>query len=57
MIEQAEETSPASVGFTIAEGQMLPASLQEQIATAQVQQHVANIKSCLRCGNAFRTKG
>jgi hypothetical protein len=55
MIERAEEISPASVGLTIAEGKTLLANLQEQIVTAQVQQHVANIKSCPRCGNAFRT--
>jgi hypothetical protein len=57
MIERTEEISPATVGLTIAEGKALLASLQEQIVTAQVQQHVSSIKSCPRCGNAFRTKG
>jgi len=57
MIERAEELSPASVGLTIAEGKALLAGLQEQVVTAQIQQHVANIKSCPRCGSAFRTKG
>jgi len=56
-IERREEISPATVGLTIAEGKALLASLQKQIVTAQVQQHVASIKSCPECGNAFRTKG
>jgi hypothetical protein len=41
IIERAEEISPATVGLTIAEGKALLASLQEQVVTAQVQQHVA----------------
>jgi hypothetical protein len=57
MIERPEELSSASVGLTIAEGKALLASLQAQIVTAQVQQHVASMKSCPQCGNAFRTKG
>jgi len=57
MIERAEKISPASVGLTIAEGKALLASLQKQIVTAQVEQHVASMKSCPQCGNAFRTKG
>jgi hypothetical protein len=57
IVERAEELSPASVGLTIAEGKALLAGLQEQVVTAQIQQHVASIKSCPRCGNAFRTKG
>ena len=57
IIERAEEISPATLGLTIAEVKALLASLQEQIVTAQVQQHVASIKSCPRCGSAFRTKG
>src|SRR5271165_4483296 len=56
-IERAEEISPATVGLTIAEGKALLASLQEQMVTAQVQQHAATFKSCLKCGKAFRTKG
>jgi hypothetical protein len=56
-IERAEEISPATVGLTLAEGKALLASLQEKIVTAQVQQHVANIKPCPRCGKSFRTKG
>jgi hypothetical protein len=57
MIERGEEISPASLGLTIAEGKALLANLQEQIVTAQVQQHAASIKSCPQCGNAFRSKG
>ena len=57
MIERAEEISPASVGLTIAEGKALLARLQEQVVNAQVQQHVASMKSCPQCGNVFRTKG
>jgi len=57
MIERAEKISPASVGLTIAEGKALLASLQKQIVTAQVEQHVASMKSCPQCGHAFRTKG
>jgi len=57
MIERTEEISPATVGLTITEGKALLASLQKQIVTTQVQQHVASIKPCLQCGNAFRTKG
>jgi hypothetical protein len=57
VIERGEEISPASVGLTIAEGKALLASLQEQVVTAQVQQHVASVKSCPQCGKAFRTKG
>jgi hypothetical protein len=56
-IERREEISPATLGLTIAEGKALLASLQKQIVTAQVQQHVASIKSCPQCGNALRTKG
>jgi hypothetical protein len=57
VIERGEEISPASVGLTIAEGKALLASLQEPVVTAQVQQHVASVKSCPQCGKAFRTKG
>ena len=57
IIERAEGISPATVGLTIAEGKALLASLQEQVVTAQVQQHVATFKSCPQCGSAFRTKG
>ena len=56
-MERAEEISPATVELTIAEVKALPASLQKQVVTAQVQQHVATIKNCPQCGNAFRTKG
>ena len=57
IIERAAEISPATVGLTIVEGKALLASLQEQVVIAQVQQHVATIKYCPQCGNAFRTKG
>jgi hypothetical protein len=43
--------------LTIAEGKALLANLQEQIVTAQVQQHAARMKSCPQCCNAFRSKG
>ncbi len=57
MIERGEEIAPASLGLTIAEGKALLSTLQEQIVTAQVQQHAASIKSCPQCGDAFRSKG
>src|SRR5664279_4276456 len=57
IIERAEVISPATVGLTIAEGKALLASLQQQVVTAQVQQHVATFRSCPQCGSAFRTKG
>jgi hypothetical protein len=57
IIERAEEISPATVGLTIAEGKALLGSLQEQVVTAQIQQHVATVKYCPQCGKAFRTKG
>jgi hypothetical protein len=57
IIERAEEISPATLGLTIAEGKALLSNLQEQVVTAQVQQHVATFKACPQCGNAFRTKG
>jgi hypothetical protein len=44
-MERAEEISPATVELTIAEVKALPASLQKQVVTAQVQQHVATIKN------------
>jgi hypothetical protein len=43
IIERAEEISPATLGLTIAEGKALLANLQEQVVTAQVQQHVATL--------------
>ena len=49
IIERAEEISPATVGLTIVEGKALLASLQEQVVTAQIQQHVATIKYCPQC--------
>jgi len=57
MIERSEELSPATVGLTITEGKALLASLQKEVVTAQVQRHVASIKSCPQCGHALRTKG
>ena len=57
IIEREEEISPATVGLTLAEGKALLASLQQQVVTAQIQQHVKTIKSCPQCGSAFRTKG
>jgi hypothetical protein len=52
-----ESLRPLTGGLTITEGKALLAGLQKQIVTAQVQQHVASIKSYPQCGNAFRTKG
>jgi hypothetical protein len=57
MIERPDEISPASVGLTIAEGKTILENLQKEIVTAQVQQHGVSIRSCPRCGSAFRTKG
>ena len=57
MIERPEEISPANVGLTIEEGKAILESLQNEIVAAQVQQHGVNIRSCPRCGSAFRTKG
>lgn len=57
VIERAEEISPASVRLTIVEGKALLASLQEQVVTAQVQQHVASVKSCPQCGKGFSREG
>ena len=45
------------MGLTITEGKALLARLQKEVVTAQVQRHVASIKSCPQCGHAFRTKG
>ena len=57
MIERPGEISPANVGLTIEEGKAILESLQHEVVTAQVQQHGVNIRSCPRCGSAFRTKG
>jgi hypothetical protein len=57
IIERSEEISPATAGLTLAEGKALLASLQQQVVTAQIQQHVEAIRSCSQCGSAFRTKG
>ena len=57
MIERPGEISPANVGLTIEEGKAILESLQNEVVTAQVQQHGVNIRSCPRCGTAFRTKG
>jgi hypothetical protein len=57
MIERPGEISPANVGLTIEEGKAILESLQNEVVTAQVQQHGVNIRSCPRCGSAFRTKG
>src|SRR3984885_57638 len=57
MIERPVEISPANVGLTIEEGKAILESLQNEVVTAQVQQHGVNIRSCPQCGTAFRTKG
>jgi len=56
-VEREDLISPATVGLTIAEGKSIMENLQQQIVAAQVQRHGATIKSCSRCGKAFRTKG
>jgi len=56
-VEREDRLSPATVGLTIAEGKAIMENLQQQIVAAQVQRHGASIKSCSRCGKAFRTKG
>ena len=56
-VEREDLISPATVGLTIAEGKAIMENLQQQIVVAQVQHHGASIKSCSRCGKAFRTKG
>ena len=53
IIERAEEISPAIVGLTLAEGKALLASLQQQVVTAQIQQHVETIKSCPELSTRF----
>jgi len=57
MIERQGEMSPASAGLSIAEGKALLASLQKQIVTEQIQQHLASMKYCPQCGKALKTKG
>jgi hypothetical protein len=49
--------SPATVGLTIAEGKVILESLQKRVVAVQVQHHGASMKSCLKCGAAFRIKG
>ena len=56
-IERADGISPATVGLTIAEGKGILESLQKEIVAAQVQRHGISVRSCPRCGSAFRTKG
>src|ERR1041384_8305300 len=56
-LEREDLISPATIGLTIAEGKAIMEGLQQQIVAMQVQRHGASIKSCLRCGKAFRTKG
>ncbi|MGA3093412.1 MAG: ISKra4 family transposase [Terriglobales bacterium] len=56
-IERPDEILPASVGLTIAEGKAILERVQKAIVAAQVEQHGVSIRSCPRCGNAFRTKG
>jgi len=56
-IEREDLISPATIGLSIAEGKAIMESLQRHIVTAQVQRHGTSIKSCSRCGKAFRTKG
>jgi hypothetical protein len=43
--------------LTIAEGKVILEGLQKRVVAAQVQHHGASIKSCLKCGAAFRIKG
>jgi hypothetical protein len=56
-IEREELVSPATVGLAIAEGKLILERLQRSVVTSQIHRHGASIKSCLKCGKAFRTKG
>lgn len=56
-VEREDLVAPATVGLSIAEGKLILENLQKQMVTAQVQHHNTSLKSCFRCGTAFRTKG
>ena len=56
-IEREESITPATVGLTIDEGKTIRERLQRQIVTVQAERHGASIRSCSRCGKAYRTKG
>ena len=57
IIERAEVISPATVGLTIAEGKALLASLQQQVVSAQVQQHAAAFKHAHNVAIRFARRG
>jgi hypothetical protein len=56
-IEREDFLSPATTGLTIAEGKMIMERLQKRMVAAQVEHHGASMRSCLKCGEALRTKG
>ena len=56
-IEREGLLSPATVGLAIAEGKVILEGLQRRVVAAQVQHHGASMKSCVKCGAAFRIKG
>ncbi|HEY4048601.1 MAG TPA: hypothetical protein VGM27_17170 [Acidobacteriaceae bacterium] len=55
-IEREDLLSPATVELTIAEGKVTLEGVQKRVVAAKVQHHGASIKSCLKCGAAFRIK-
>jgi hypothetical protein len=56
-IEREDLLSAATVGLTIAEGKVILEGLQRRVAAAQDQHHGGSMKSCVKCGAAFRVKG
>jgi hypothetical protein len=56
-LDRPDLLSPATVGLSIAEGKAIQEGLQTQMVAAQVGRHNVSLRSCLRCGRAFRTKG
>jgi hypothetical protein len=56
-IEREDLLTPATVGLTIAEGKVILEGLQRRAVAAQAQHHGASMKSCVKCGAAFRIKG
>src|SRR4051812_6445910 len=56
-LEREDRLSPAAIGLSIAEGKVILESFQRQMVATQVQQHNVSLRSCQRCGKAFRTKG
>lgn len=55
-LDRPDLLSPATVGLSIVEGKAILEGLQNQMVAAQVRQHNVSLRSCSRCGKAFRTK-